>query len=83
MLTVDDYATIRLAYRDGMSIRNIARTFRHSRDKVRQVLNEPQPKPYTRTRPPPAPVSGPFHALIDSILADDEESPRKQRHTAM
>ena len=31
MLKVDDYATIRLAYRDGMSIRQIASTFRHSR----------------------------------------------------
>jgi transposase len=83
MLSVDDYSKIRLAYRDGMSIRNIARTFHHSRVKVRQVLNEPQPKPYTRTRPPPAPVSGPFHALIDAILAADEQAPRKQRHTAM
>ena len=31
MLTVDDYAKMRLAYRDGMSIREIARTFHHSR----------------------------------------------------
>jgi len=46
MLTVDDYATIRLAHRDGMSIRQIARTFGHSRRKVRQVLAQAQPKPY-------------------------------------
>ena len=38
MLTVDDYAKIRLAHRDGMSIREIARTFHHSRRKVRQIL---------------------------------------------
>jgi transposase len=82
MLTVDDYAKIRLAHRDGMSVREIARTFRRSRDKIRQVLNEPQPKPYTRTRPPPAPVAGPFHAVIDAILAEDERAPPKQRHTA-
>jgi len=83
MLTVDDHGRIRRAFRDGMSIREIARTFGHSRRKVRQVLAEPQPKPYTRTGPPPAPVLGPFHGVIDAILAADEDAPRKQRHTAM
>jgi transposase len=83
MLTVDDYGKIRRAHRDGMSIREIARTFGHSRRKVRQVLAEAQPKPYTRSKPPPAPVLGPFHTNIDAILAADEEAPRKQRHTAM
>ena len=83
MLTVDDYARIRLAYRDGMSIREIARVFHHSRRKIREVLAQPAPTPYTRTRPPPAPVLGSFHHTIDSILAEDESAPRKQRHTAM
>jgi transposase len=83
MLTVDDYAKIRLAHRDGMSIREIARTFGHSRRKVRQVLACPQPRPYTRSKPPPAPVLGTFHSVIDAILADDEQAPPKQRHTAM
>jgi transposase len=83
MLTVDDYAKIRLAHRDGLSIREIARTFRHSRRKVREILAQPQPKPYTRSQPPPAPRLGSFHAIIDSILAVDESAPPKQRHTAM
>lgn len=83
MLTVDDYAKIRLAHRDGMSIHEIARTFHHSRSKVRQILAEAEPKPYTRTQPPPAPVLGPFHPIIDAILAADELAPPKQRHTAM
>jgi transposase len=83
MLTVDDYAKIRLAHRDGMSIRAIARTFGHSRRKVREVLGNPQPKPYTRSQAPPAPVLGTFHTAIDSLLADDEQAPPKQRHTAM
>jgi transposase len=83
MLTVDDYATIRLAHRDGMSIREIARTFEHSRRKVREILAKPQPQPYTRTKPPPAPILGSFHAVIDAILAADESAPPKQRHTAM
>jgi transposase len=83
MLTVDDYGKIRRAFRDGMSISEIARTFHHSRRKIRQILAHAQPKPYTRVKPPPAPVLGPFHATIDAILAADEDAPPKQRHTAM
>ena len=33
---------------------------------------ESEPRPYTRTHDRPAPVLGPFHAVIDQILADDE-----------
>jgi transposase len=83
MLTVDDYAAIRLAYRDGTSIHELASTFHHSRYKIRQILREAQPRPYTRSQPPPAPVLGAYHALIDGILTDDEQAPPKQRHTAM
>jgi len=83
MLTVDHYGKIRRAHRDGMSIRDIARTFHHSRRKIRQILQEPQPQPYTRAKPAPAPVLGSFHAVIDAILTADEDAPPKQRHTAM
>jgi transposase len=83
MLKVDDYAKIRVAHRDGMSIREIARVFGHSRRKIREVLAQPQPSPYTRTKPVPAPVLGSFHTAIDAILATDEDAPPKQRHTAM
>jgi len=83
MLTVDDHGKIRLAYRDRMSIRAIARTFGHSRRKVREILANPQPKPYTRAKPKPAPVLGSFHSVIDAVLAGDENAPPKQRHTAM
>jgi transposase len=83
MLTVDNYAKIRLAHRDGMSVREIARMFRHSRRKVREVLTNPQPTPYARTKPAPSPVLGAFHAIIDGILSADEDAPPKQRHTAM
>src|SRR5580704_1524964 len=83
MLTVDDYGKLRVAHRDGMSIREIARTFKHSRRKVREVLANPQPKPYTLAKPKPAPVLGSLHAVIDAMLAGDEDAPPKQRHTAM
>ena len=83
MLTVDDYGAIRRAYRDGKSVRRIAREFEHSRRTVRHILKhaEPGPGPHTRSRD--APVLGPFQSIIDQILADDEEAPPKQRHTAM
>src|SRR5947208_16695210 len=83
MLTVDDYGRIRLAHRDGMSIREIASTFHHSRRKVREILAQPQPTPYTRQKPAPAPVLGSFHQAIDAILAADEHAPPKQRHSAL
>ena len=82
MVTVDDYGAIRRARRDGMTIREIARQFRHSRKTVRHALThaEPHPEPLTRDRP--APKLGPFQAIIDQILIDDETAPPKQRHTA-
>jgi transposase len=82
MHTVDDYAKYRTAHRDGMTIRQIARTFHVSRRKVRDALASPEPKPYTRSKPPLAPVLGPFQAIIDQVLRDDRDAPPKQRHTA-
>ena len=82
MLTVDDYGRIRRAHRDGMSLRAIARTLHHSRRKIREVLACPEPRPYTRTKDPPAPKLGPLHPIIDEVLQADEKAPPKQRHTA-
>ncbi len=82
MLTVEDYRRIRVAHSDGMSIRAIARKFHHSRRKIRQVLKNPEPCPYTRQKEPPAPQLGAFKPIVLQILADDEQAPRKQRHTA-
>ena len=83
MLTVDDYGKIRLAHRDGMSIREIARTFHHSRRKIREILKEAQPRPVHSQ--PAAARSHPrlLSRAIDAILAADEDAPPKQRHTAM
>ncbi len=81
MLTVDDYGAIRRARRDGMSIRQISRQFGHSRKTVRHVLNHAEP-PAPTTRDRKAPLLGPVGPIIDRILADDEDAPAKQRHTA-
>lgn len=83
MLTVDDYGQIRRAHRDGMTIRAIARTFHHSRRKIREVLACPEPKAYTRTQATPARKLGPCRPVIDEILKADEQAPPKQRHTAV
>lgn len=69
MLTVDDYARIRRAYRDGMSLREIARTFHHSRKTIRKVLRGTgEPKPYPKRQQQTAPKLKRFHPLILEIL---------------
>ena len=81
MVKVDKYAIIRRAYLiDKMSIRELARTFHHSRRKIREILALPEPKAYQRC-PMPS-VVDPFKPVIDEILRADEQAPRKQRHTA-
>ena len=83
MLKVEDYGRIRRAHRDGMSIREIARTFGHSRRKIREALAQPEPRPYTLSLPRPRRVLTEAHQRwIDAILAADGQAPRKQRHTA-
>ena len=84
MLTVDDYGRIRRAHRDGMGIREIARQFHHSRQKIREVLRGAgQPRSYRKRKRQSAPKLGPFYDLIRQILAEDESAPPKQRHTAV
>src|SRR3954452_24920 len=64
-----------------MSIRQIARQFGHTRKTIRHVLDHAEP-PAAATRDRKAPILGPVEPVIDRILADDEDAPAKQRHTA-
>ena len=82
MLTVDDFAQIRQARRDGLTIRAIARRFGHSTKTVLKALADPQPKPYTLTKPRPARVFDVVRHIVDDILIQDQTAPPKQRHTA-
>jgi transposase len=82
MRTVDDFARIRQLHRDGFSARQIARQLGVGRDTIRKALANAEPTPYTRTAPRVAPVFGPFAAVVDAILEQDRDAPRKQRHTA-
>ena len=81
MLTGDDYGAIRKARRDGKSIHQITRDFNHSRNAIRLILQHAEPNPSPRNYS--APVLGPFKALIDQILVNDEDAAPKQRHTAL
>ena len=76
MLTVEDYARIRRLYRDGLSVRAIARKFHHSRRKVREAVRNAEPRPYTFRKDPSAPKLDPVKPVIDQILKDDEQAPR-------
>jgi transposase len=80
MLTVDQYARIRQLRRDGWTIREIADELNHSSKTILKALAHPEPTPTAAPRP--APVFGPFRAIVEQILADDATAPRKQRHTA-
>src|SRR5262249_49534828 len=81
MVKVDEYARIRRAhYVDGLSIKALARQFRPSRRKIREMLATAEPKRYIRLNGPPS-ILEPFKPIIDQLLTDDEQAPRKQRHT--
>jgi transposase len=82
MLTVDDYAQIRQARREGLSIRAIAARFGHSTKTVLKALANPEPKSYTLAMPRPAPVFDAIRPIVDDILRHDQTAPPKQRHTA-
>lgn len=83
MLKVVDIECIRkLHFREGWSIRKIAKELHHSRKTVRKALKDAGPWEYRLTRPRPSPKVGPFRDLIREWLKTDQRAPRKQRHTA-
>ena len=81
VLTVDKYTEVRLAFRDGMGVNDLARTFHHSKRKIQEILAQAEPRPVRQRQPGPS-LLDPFKPIIDAILAADEEAPAKQRHTA-
>jgi transposase len=77
---MDEYVHIRQMHRqERLGVRALARRFHHSRRKIREILAQPEPKPYRRQAMPS--VVDPFKTVIDAILQADEQAPRKQRHT--
>jgi transposase len=83
MLTVDQYAYIRIAHRVyGKGIREIARETGHSRNTIKKALQE-EYGGYGARRRQSYPSLGPYLGTIDGWLKEDRDRPRKQRHTAV
>ena len=83
MYLVELYLRVRRACMvDGMSIREASRMFGVHRDTVRKMLEYPVPPGYRMRRPRRRPKLEGFAEVIDRILRDDLDLPRKQRHTA-
>jgi hypothetical protein len=64
---------------DGMSIRQAAREFGLSRKSIRKMLQFSLPPGYARKKPVQRPKLGPWLAIIDQILLDDQVQPKMQR----
>ena len=83
MYLVELYLRVRRACMvDGMSIREASRMFGVHRDTVRKMLENPVPPGYRMRRPRRRRKLERYTAIIDRILRDDLDLPRKQRHTA-
>jgi len=83
MKTVEIYARVRRAVLvDGMSRRAAAREFGLARKTVGKMLEYSVPPGYQRQKPVRRPKLGPWQGVIDAILEEDKQRPRKQRHTA-
>ena len=77
------YARVRRAVLvEGMSRRAAAREFGLARKTVSKMLEYSVPPGYQRQKPVRRPKLGPWQGVIDAILEDDKQRPRKQRHTA-
>ena len=77
------YAAVRRSvYVEGWSERAAARRFGLARETVRKMLRYRLPPGYRRQQPIRCPKLDAFTGVIDQILTDDQQRPKKQRHTA-
>jgi transposase len=77
------YAAVRRAvYVEGISEREAARRFGLSRVTVHKMLQFAVPPGYRRQQPVRRPKLDPYLGLIDQIVEEDKQRPKKQRHTA-
>jgi transposase len=83
MYKVELYGRVRRAVRvEGKSERAVALEFGLARETVRKMLRYAVPPGYRRQQSPKRPKLGPWLGVIDAILEDDKQQPKKQRHTA-
>ena len=77
------HARVRRAVQvEGRSEREAARQFGLARETVRKMLRYAIPPGYRRQQPARRPKLDAWVGIIDQILEQDKERPRKQRHTA-
>lgn len=67
---------------EGLSGRESARRFGIDPRTVKKMLMFSVPPGYVRKQPVKRPKLDPFVGIIDRILAEDEDLPKKQRHTS-
>jgi transposase len=80
---VEQFERIRRDHREeGVSIRELARRHKVHRRAVRQALASAIPPARKPVDARPQPAIGPHAATIRQWLTEDQEAPRKQRHTA-
>jgi transposase len=72
----------RMVLVDGLSEREVARRLGHSRKSIRKAIQHSSPVPYSLSEPKLRPKLDPFLPIIRQWLIDDQQKPRKQRHTA-
>lgn len=77
------YARVRRAVLvEGRSRRAVAREFGLARKTIHKMLEYSLPPGYRRRKPIRRPKLGPWQGVIDAILEEDKQRPKKQRHTA-
>ncbi len=80
---MDLYAKVRHAVRiEGLSKRAVARRFGIDPRTVDKMLEFSVPPGYRRLKPPVKPKLDPFLGIINAILAEDKDRPKKQQHTS-
>jgi transposase len=83
MLTVETVLKVRLAKRDGQSVRKIAKKYRLSRNTVRKYLRGDEVEPRYQRQQQVKPKLGPFLAELEQLLAEDLERPTRERRSAL
>jgi transposase len=83
LLDLDDWQSLRwLHFREGKSVRWIAKEFGISRNTVAKYVKQPDAPKYAMTVARTCPVADNWKERIKEILEGDKGAPRKQRHTA-
>lgn len=83
MLKMANIELIRkLHFKEGRSIRQIAKDLRIARQTIRKALNTNEIPTYKRIKTTSSPIIDPVKPTIISWLIQDEMAPQKQRHSA-